>query len=132
MLDDVDARPEQADTREHVVRPARELAQHARRGLLVGGLAVHAPVEVHRRVDPEGEPALMMGGSGLATRVVADEHDRIGIGGVVLDVRWDDNLERDPELLEDRPALRRRRREREHALRTWSAMATEVTRSSDV
>ena len=55
----------------------------------------------------------------LAHRVPADELRRIRVGRVVLDVVRRDDLERDAELLEDRPPLRARRREGQAALASY-------------
>ena len=51
--------------------------------------------------------------AGLADGVRANELDRVGVGRIVLLVVRRTRLERDPQLLEDRPALRRRRGEDE-------------------
>ena len=113
MLDDGEAQPEKAEARDDEVRAARELAQHRAGIVQVGGLAVQAAVEVDGRVDTERDGALDVDRARLAFRVVADERDGVGVGRVVLDVRRGDDGEGDPELLEDRTALRRRRGERE-------------------
>ena len=76
-------------------------------------LAVHTPVEMNRRVDPERDGTVRMNGAGLALGVRPDELDRICVGWVVLLVDGRDDIERDPQLLEDRAPLRRGRSEDE-------------------
>ena len=81
----------------------------------VEGLPVDAAVEVHGRVDAERDRSGRVHGARLPLRVLAHERDRIGVGRVVLDVHGRDGGERDLELLEDRPPLRRRRGEDERS-----------------
>jgi len=65
-------------------------------------------------------------GTRLPERVVAHERDRVGVGWVVLDVARRDGVERDRELLEDRPALRLGGREDE-AVRHDGLAATQIS-----
>ena len=112
MLDRLGVARDQADPGEDRVGAAREVAKRSIRIHGVDGLPVDPSSEVHRRVHAERRAAAV-DGARLAARVVADERDGIGVGRVVLGVLGRDDLERDPELLENRPALRRRRREDE-------------------
>jgi hypothetical protein len=91
------------------VGPAAERPQGALGLGLVAGLAVDAPVERDQRVDAEHEVALDR--EGLAAGVLARNLDRVALLDL-LDAGGPDG-EGDPELLEDRPPLRRRRREDE-------------------
>ena len=61
---------------------------------------------MHRGVDAERDRPVAVDGAGLAFGMLADEHDRVGIRRIVLLVGGGDGGERDPELLEDRAALR--------------------------
>ena len=70
------------------MRPAGELAEHAPRVVAVGRLAVDAAVEDDGGVDAEGDEAVRVDRARLALGVPAHELDRIGVGRVVLDVRW--------------------------------------------
>ena len=65
------------------------------------------------RVDAERDRPLLVNREGLSLGVGADELDRVGIGRIVLLVRRRDDVERDPQLLEDRTSLRRGRGENE-------------------
>jgi hypothetical protein len=69
---------------------------------LVTRLAVDVAVEHDDRVD--GEDRVALDRRALAGRVLAGERDRLA--GLELLDAGDDDLEGDPELLEDRPALR--------------------------
>jgi len=70
---------------------------------LVARLAVDAAVEGDERVHAEDRGAVH--GGRLPLRVLARHLGRIALGQL-LDV-GDDDVERDAELIEDRPALRR-------------------------
>ena len=73
----------------------------------VGGLAVDAAVERDDGVDAQDGQAAAVGGGDLAAGVL--ERDRLGVAVLeLLDVRGPD-VERDAELLEDRPPLGRLR-----------------------
>ena len=61
--------------------------------------------------------AVGVDGSRLSLRVPTNQLGRVGVGWVVLDVVGSDDVERNGELLEDRAALRRRRREGQAGLR---------------
>ncbi len=65
------------------------------------------------RVHAERDRPLLVHRDGLSLGVSPDELDRVGIGRIVLLVHGRDDVERDPELLENRPSLRRRRGEDE-------------------
>ena len=96
-----------------------EALEHQLGVALALGLAEDRAVEHDRGVDPEdraiaGQPGH---GSGLPLRVRADELDRIGARRVVLLIAGRGDLERDPELRQDRAALRRRRGEERAAAR---------------
>ena len=58
-------------------------------------------------IDTQRHPAGGVDRSRLALGVIAHERDRIGIGWIVLHVRGAHHGERDPQLLENRAALRR-------------------------
>ncbi len=99
-----------------------ERAEHRGGSLATGGLAEHAPVEMHGRVHAERDGTVAVNRSGLALRVRADERDGVCVRGVVLHIVGRDGIEGDAELLEDRPALRRARSEDEQvAHRSFSA-----------
>jgi hypothetical protein len=57
------------------------------------------------RVDPEGDRTVVMNREGLSLGMGANELDRVGIGRIVLLVFRRDDVERDPELLEDGASL---------------------------
>ena len=102
---------------------AGQLLQH-RLGLgLIGGLAVDAAAENNLCVDSEDGPLIRDSGDrpSLSLRVPLDLCDGISARQVLF-VLGDDHLERNSELLQDRPPLRRprgqqerRRRRRAHA-----------------
>ena len=103
----------------------RELSEHRHRLPLVARLAVDTAIEVHRRVDAERHPAGPVDGAGLPRCVLPDEGDGVCVGRVVLHVRRRLGLERDLQLLEDRPPLRRGRREHEpHACLTATQISS--------
>ncbi len=106
MHDDVDLRAEQAKPGYDHVRAPGEALQHPRRSLDVLGLAVDPPVESNRRVDAERHATSRMNRVRLSLRMHAHELGRLEIGEIALDVRRRHHLERDPQLLEDRPPLR--------------------------
>src|SRR3990170_751237 len=83
----------------------------------LGRLAVDTPVEDDGRVDAERHLALAMHGPGLTFRMGPYEISRLEPGWIVLQIRGRNDLEGDPELLEDRPPLPRRRREDQPVLR---------------
>ncbi len=91
------------------MRAPGEVAQHPGGILQVGRLAVHTAVERHRGVHAERHAPFPMRRVRLPLRVRAHELGGLDAGGVPLDVRRFDDVERDPELLEDRPPLRARR-----------------------
>ena len=125
MVDVLRAGGEEADAGENGVGLPGELPKHGGRVLSVPWLAVDAPVQVHRRVDAERHPAGTMDGASLADGMVADEPDGIGVGWVVLLVRRRLDLERDLELLEDRPPLRRGgRKDEPHACLTATQISS--------
>jgi hypothetical protein len=64
-----------------------------------------------------------------ASYVHAHELDRVRLRRIVLDVVRRDDLERDPQLLEDRAPLRRRRREDDQASPSGNQSA--ISRSAD-
>ena len=90
-----------------------EVPEHRARAVLTGRLRVYALSEVDGRVDAERDVAGLVHGPRLSERVLAHERHGVGVGWVVLDVAGLRELEGDPELLEDRPPLRRRRGEHE-------------------
>ena len=81
------------------------------------GFPSDAPVERDGRIDAESDPSVGVYRASLSLRVPADELGWVGIGQVVFDVVGRDDLERDRELLEDRPSLRRGRRQSQPVLR---------------
>ncbi len=115
VLDDLPARREQAETRNDCVRPAGELLEHVLGLACVRRLAVEPVAEPHRRVDTEHRPLAgqLRHRPRLAAGVLADELDGVGIRRVVLDVLGRNDVEGQPELLEDRTALWARRREQD-------------------
>ncbi len=113
MPDDGEPRAEEAQSRDDEVCPARQAEEHQPRIASIDGLAVHATVEMDGRVDSDGDGAFGMDGAGLALGMGANELDGVGIGRVVLLVRGRDDVERDAELLENRPSLGRCRGEDE-------------------
>ena len=105
------------------MRSPRETLEH-RPGLGgVGRLAEDGAVQHDHRVDAEHERLAPVDGSGLADRV---------LDGIVADllVGRSDDLERDPQLLEDRPSLRRRGREDDHPAGRRRRCALEPSASS--
>jgi hypothetical protein len=89
------------------VHPARQLREHAHGLGLVGRLAEYDPVDVDLGVAGEDQRAIDR--ARLPERVLEDNLARVAVCQL-LDVRRAD-VELDPELLEDRLSLRRRRRE---------------------
>jgi hypothetical protein len=85
-----------------------QLCEHAHGLALVGRLAEHHAVHVHLGVA--GEDAFALDRADLAQSVLEDDLARVALRQLV-DVRRAD-VELDPELLEDRLALRRSRSER--------------------
>ena len=98
------------------VRPERSRSI-LRRVLDVLGLAVDPPVESDRRVDAERHAPVLVNRARLPFGMRAHELGRLETGRVVLDVARGDDLERNPQLLEDRAALRTRRGEGQARLR---------------
>ena len=94
---------------------AVELSQHRASSITVARLRVDPPVELNGGIDPEGDGTFPVDGARLSLGVGADELDRIGVGRIVLLVDRLDDLERDPQLLQNRPPLRRGRCEDERA-----------------
>ena len=109
------------------MRRPGELAQHRARVVLVARLRVDALPEMNRRVDTERRASRLVDGARLPERVVAHERDGVGVGRVVLDVARRDGVERDRELLEDRPALRRGGREDEPVRHEDGLAATQIS-----
>ena len=96
------------------MRPAGERARASPARRRRRRLPVDAPVECDGRVDAEQRAvAGRVRRSAPCPRVRADERDRVGVRRVVLLVGGRDDVERDPQLLEDRAALRRGRGEDE-------------------
>ena len=91
--------------------------QHRPRALDVSGLAMTPPVENDRRVDAECQTAVHVNRPRFPHRVCAHELGRLEIGWIALDVRRRHHLERNPELLEDRPTLGAARGEDQAILR---------------
>ncbi len=106
VLDDGESRAEQAEAGDDGMGATVELAQHRACIGSIGGLRVDAAVELHGRVDPERDGAFPVDGARLSLGMGADELDRIGVWWIVLLVDRRDDLERDPQLLENRAALR--------------------------
>ncbi len=113
MIDDDEARADQADAAEHLMGAPCEVAEHPARLTRVARLAVDPAVVVHGRVDPERDGTLQVDGAGLALGMVADEPDRLGVGWVMLLVGGGEDAEGNAQLLENRTSLRRRRSEDE-------------------
>ena len=91
------------------MRPPAERLEHLRRVGRVARLADPAAAADDDRVDAEHRPPGPVDRPRLAGGVL----ERVAVGR--LDEVGRDDLERDRELLEDRPALRRRRGEDERA-----------------
>jgi len=87
--------------------PAGQAAQHRGRLISVGGLAEQLAVQQDLGVDAENDPP----GPVDRARLAGCACERVADGALVE--RRGDDLERNPELRQDRPALRRRRREDE-------------------
>jgi hypothetical protein len=96
------------------VRATGELAQHARRVVTIGRLAVDPAVQDDGCIDAERHPRGGGDGASLSLRVRPNELGGIKPRRIVLDVLWSDNLEGNPELLENRTPLWRRRGQHEH------------------
>ncbi|HEX4735472.1 MAG TPA: hypothetical protein VH247_13725, partial [Thermoleophilaceae bacterium] len=92
----------------HLVHPPGESIEHPPRLRCVPRLAEHHAVDVHLRVA--GQDSGTLDGPCLAQGVLEDDLARVALRQLV-DVRRAD-VELDPELLEDRLALRRSRSER--------------------
>ena len=101
------------------MRPSRQLLEHPLGVARVLRLRVEAPAEHDGRVDTEHRPAvrLVRDGARLPERVGANELLRVGLGRIVLLVARRDGVERNAELVQDRPPLRRGRREQERRRR---------------
>src|SRR5947209_6390780 len=89
---------------EHLVGATGQLREHAHSGIGVGRLAEHDSVDVHLGVA--GQHQLARDGARLRERVLEDDLARVAVGQLVHVGRADGEL--DPELVEDRPPLRRR------------------------
>ena len=99
---------DEAEPRDDLVRAARQPLEHPLGLGRVAGLAEGPPVDDDRRVDTEhGALVTQPDRVRLAARVLAHELHRIGIRRVALLVARSDDGERQPELLENRPPLRR-------------------------
>ena len=105
------------------MRLAGELLEHPLRLVGVRRLAEDLAAERDRGVDAEHRPVarLRRDRARLPARVLAHELDGVGFGRVVLDVVGRDDVEGDPELLEDRAPLRARRREQQRLRRRASS-----------
>ncbi len=115
MLHHLPARREQAEARDHDVGATRERLEHPLRPRGVARLSEHDAVQQDLRVDAEHRPlpARRAHRAGLLARVRPDELDRVGRRPALLHVARRLDLERDPQLLEDRPPLGRGRGEQQ-------------------
>jgi len=87
-----------------------ERVQHLLGFLGAGGLPEHAPLQVDGRVDPEDGPLVRLADRpGLSRCMSAHEFDDVRVGWIMFLIVGHGELERDPELLEDCPPLRRGR-----------------------
>jgi hypothetical protein len=98
---------DEGESTDDLVGRPRQRPQRGPRVLLVAGLAVDLAVQRDERVDPQDGVAL--DGQRLAPRVL--ERDVLGVAGFELGRVGRPDLVVDPELAEDRRALRRPRRQ---------------------
>ncbi len=118
MLDRLPARGAEAEARDDLVGPPPERFEHPLGLLRSGRLSVDPALQVDGGVDSEHGPLVRFADRArLAGGVITHEGDGVGVGRVVLLVVGLCKLERDPQLLEDRAALRRRRGEQERRRR---------------